>query len=70
MIVRLWNELTIEVLEFIYHPEVKGKVTFGFYSEFVKRFQKNIDQINLLKIVRESLASLSSISTYMQTLKS
>lgn len=57
---KLWNELTIAVLEFIYHPSVKGNLTFGFYADFVKRFQKNIDQINLLKIVRESLASLSN----------
>jgi hypothetical protein len=57
---RLWNELTIAVLEFIYHPSVKGNLTFAFYTDFVKRFQKNIDQINLLKIIRETLASLSS----------
>jgi len=56
-------------LEFVYHPTVKGKVTFAFYTDFVKRFQKNIDQINLLKIIRESVASLSSTYIFIQILK-
>lgn len=29
---RLWNELTLATLHFVYHPSVKGKVTFAFYS--------------------------------------
>jgi hypothetical protein len=66
---RLWNELTIAVLEFIYHPSVKGNLTFAFYTDFVKRFQKSIDQINLLKIIREALASLSSTFPSIQKRK-
>jgi hypothetical protein len=54
----------------VFHPTAKGKITFAFYSDFVKRFQKNIDQINLFKLIRESLVSLSSIASLMQLPKS
>ena len=67
---RLWNELTISCLKFVFHHSAKGKITFAFYSDFVKRFQKSIDQINLLKLIRESLVSLSSINASMKTNKS
>jgi len=50
----------LEILKFIFHPKVKGKVTFEFYTDFVKRFQTNIDAINLLKIVKESINNLSN----------
>lgn len=63
---RLWNELTIAVMQFIYHPQVKGRITFQFYNDFVRFFQKNIDQINLLKIVKECIVKLSSILLTMQ----
>lgn len=55
---RLWNELSIAILKFLLTPEVKGGVSFDFYTEFVKRFQKNIDQIKLLKIIKEVITSL------------
>lgn len=49
---KLWNELTVACLSFVFHPSVKGKVTFDFYEDFVKKFQRNIDQTNFWKLVR------------------
>lgn len=40
------------ILEFLFHPQIKGKVGFDFYTDFVRRFQKNIDQVKLLKIIK------------------
>lgn len=57
---KLWNELTVACLQLVFHHSAKGKITFAFYSDFVKRFQKNIDQINLIKLIRESIISLSN----------
>lgn len=49
---RLWNELSIAILSFLFNPQIKGKVGFDFYTEFVKKFQKKIDPIKLLKIIK------------------
>lgn len=49
---RLWNQLSLAILNFLFDSKVKGKVEFDFYTDFVKKFQKNIDQIKLLKIIR------------------
>jgi hypothetical protein len=49
------------ILKFLMSPEVKGRVGFDFYTEFVKRFQKSIDQIKLLKIIKEVIVSLACI---------
>ncbi len=46
------------ILTFLFNPQIKGKVGFDFYTEFVKKFQKNIDQIKLLKIIKEVITSL------------
>lgn len=49
------------ILKFLMSHDVKGRVGFDFYAEFVKRFQKNIDQIKLLKIIKEVIVSLACI---------
>lgn len=49
---RLWNELSIAILSFLFNPQIKGRVQFDFYTDFVKKFQKNIDPIKLLKIIK------------------
>ncbi len=40
------------ILSFLFNPQIKGRVEFDFYTEFVKKFQKKIDQIKLLKIIK------------------
>ncbi len=40
------------ILSFLFNHQIKGRVGFDFYTDFVKRFQKNIDQIKLLKIIK------------------
>ena len=35
---------------------MKGKLSFNFYTDFVKKFDKNIDQISHLKILKLCLA--------------
>lgn len=37
---------------------MKGKLSFDFYTDFVKKFDRNIDQISHLKILKESLANV------------
>jgi len=59
-IIRLWNELSMAILNFLFHVQIKGKVEFDFYTDFVKKFQKNIDQIKLLKIIKEVITNLTS----------
>ena len=46
------------ILSFLYSAQIKGKVGFDFYLEFVKKFQKNIDPIKLLKIIKEVIVCL------------
>jgi len=48
------------ILNFLFHVQIKGKVEFDFYTDFVKKFQKNIDQIKLLKIIKEVITNLTS----------
>jgi hypothetical protein len=42
----------MEILKFIFQNDVKGKLSFNFYTDFVKKFDRNIDQINHLKILK------------------
>ena len=37
-----------------------GKVGFDFYTDFVKKFDRNIDQITHLKILNECLANVKA----------
>jgi hypothetical protein len=37
---------------------VKGKLSFNFYTDFVKKFDRSIDRISHLKILKECLANV------------
>jgi hypothetical protein len=49
---RLWHELSVGILKFIFSNDVKGKLPFNFYTDFVKKFDRSIDQISHLKIFK------------------
>lgn len=38
-------------------------MTFDFYTDFVKRFDRNIDQITHLKILKECLVNVARTNT-------
>lgn len=45
---------------------MKGKLSFNFYTDFVKKFDRNIDQINHLKILKECLANVPGTLSFTQ----
>jgi hypothetical protein len=46
------------ILSFLFSSQIKGKVGFDFYLDFVRKFQKNIDPIKLLKIIKEVIVNM------------
>lgn len=61
LLFRLWHELSKGVLIFIFQKNVQGKISFDFYTSFIKKFDRNIDQITHLKILKECLANVERI---------
>lgn len=56
----------MEILKFVFQNDVKGKLSFNFYTDFVKKFDRNIDQINHLKILKECLVNVPGRYDVMQ----
>ena len=58
----MWNEFTNAVLEYVFTPGVRSAIEFDFYTNFIKYYQSNLDQIKLLKIIYVVIENLKGRS--------